>query len=167
MQVQMVQVSPGCVTKITAATDIDIGELWMGLRHDIDVSGPILCLPNVPEARAFLVRTLVRVSRHQRSGDGSGGSLLAVTRGPVTCLFRSKLGVKGITCSPCRQLLYVFMRTVLTVAKCREYQDRVELYSHIPSLARLRLRTIAPWQPSQELCRSNQRAATILRVQRP
>ena len=52
MQVRMAQVGPGSVTGITAATDFDIGELVNG--PDIDVSGSILCLPNVPEARAFL-----------------------------------------------------------------------------------------------------------------
>jgi hypothetical protein len=42
----------------------------------------------------------------------------------VICFFHSKLGVKAITCPSCCRLLHVYMRTVLAVAKCREFHTR-------------------------------------------
>jgi hypothetical protein len=60
----------------------------------------LLLLPT----RLFLQSSLPLTLR----GD-SGGSLLAVTCGPVICLFHSKLGVKAIMNSPCRQL-YMYTR---------------------------------------------------------
>src|SRR5271154_5421156 len=51
----------------------------------------------------FAHKLLVKISTVPPRGD-SGGSLLAVTCGPVICLFHSNLGVKAVMNPPCRQL---------------------------------------------------------------